>query len=83
METTIVLDLNWAGHPRSIGTALLRSPESAILIDPGPAGSVDDDYAHKPSVITHDGTLYHFYCAVSGKWPNDIRGISVARSKPW
>jgi predicted GH43/DUF377 family glycosyl hydrolase len=54
-----------------------------ILIDPGPPGTVDDDYAHKPSVITHNGMLYHFYCAVSGKWPNDIRGISVARSKPW
>ena len=54
-----------------------------ILIDPGAPGSVDEDYAHKPSVITHGGELYHFYCAVSGKWPNDIRGISVARSKPW
>lgn len=41
METTIVLDLNWAGHPRSIGTALLRSPESAILIDPGPTSSLE------------------------------------------
>ncbi len=54
-----------------------------IIINPGPPGSVDDDFAHKPCVIYHDGALYHFYCAVSGKWPHDIRGISVARSKPW
>jgi predicted GH43/DUF377 family glycosyl hydrolase len=54
-----------------------------ILIDVGQPGSVDSKYAHKPSVIYHDGVLYHFYCAVSGKYPNEIRGISVARSKPW
>jgi predicted GH43/DUF377 family glycosyl hydrolase len=54
-----------------------------ILVDVGPPGSVDSTYAHKPSVIFHDGALYHFYCAVSGAWPNETRGISVARSKPW
>lgn len=40
MQPTTVLDLNWAGHPRSIASALLRSANSAILIDPGPASSV-------------------------------------------
>jgi predicted GH43/DUF377 family glycosyl hydrolase len=54
-----------------------------ILIDVGPQGSVDETYAHKPGIIWHDGALYHFYCAVSGKWPNEVRGISVARSKAW
>jgi predicted GH43/DUF377 family glycosyl hydrolase len=54
-----------------------------ILVDVGPPGSIDEDYAHKPSVISHHGDLYHFYCAVGGKWPNDVRGISVARSRPW
>ena len=54
-----------------------------ILLDRGAPGTVDEDYAHKPCVIFHDGALYHFYCAVSGKWPHDIRGISVARSRPW
>ena len=53
------------------------------LVSPGPPGSVDDDYAHKPSVIAWKGDFYHFYTAVSGKYPNDIRGISVARSRPW
>jgi hypothetical protein len=54
-----------------------------ILIDVGPPGAVDSTYAHKPSVVYHEGALYHFYCAVSGKWPNEVRGISVARSRPW
>jgi predicted GH43/DUF377 family glycosyl hydrolase len=54
-----------------------------ILIDVGPPGSVDSTYAHKPSVITFNGALYHFYCAVSGAYPNETRGISVASSKPW
>lgn len=55
----------------------------AILIDVGPPGAVDSTFAHKPSVITHQGALYHFYCAVSGKYPDEVRGISVARSRPW
>ncbi len=53
------------------------------MIDRGAPGSVDETYAHKPCVIYHDGALYHFYCAVSGKWPHEVRGISVARSTPW
>lgn len=54
-----------------------------ILVDVGPKGTVDDDYAHKPALIAHRGDLYHFYCAVSGPFPNEIRGISIARSRPW
>ncbi|MGA2889070.1 MAG: hypothetical protein ABSE51_13545 [Terracidiphilus sp.] len=54
-----------------------------ILVDVGAPGSVDETFAHKTSVIFHNGALYHFYCAVSGKWPNEVRGISVARSKLW
>jgi len=54
-----------------------------ILIDVGPPGSVDSTYAHKPSIVWHKNALYHFYCAVSGRWPREVRGISVARSRPW
>lgn len=61
-------------HPRKV---------NRILIDVGEPGSVDSTYAHKPSVVDHGGALYHFYCAVSGKWPHEVRGISVARSTPW
>ncbi|MHB1020841.1 MAG: glycoside hydrolase family protein [Acidobacteriaceae bacterium] len=59
------------------------SKVNQVLIDAGAPGSVDSSFAHKPSVIYHEGCLYHFYCAVSGKWPHEVRGISVARSKPW
>lgn len=54
-----------------------------VLIDVGAPGTIDEKFAHKPAVIFHDGALYHFYCAVSGKWPNDVRGLAVARSRPW
>lgn len=53
------------------------------LVSPGPPGSIDDDFAHKPSIFAWKGDLYHFYTAVSGKWPHTVRGISVARSRPW
>jgi len=59
------------------------SKVNEIIIDLGPPGSVDETYAHKPCVIFHEGALYHFYCAVSGKWPHETRGISVARSVPF
>lgn len=54
-----------------------------VLIDVGAPGTVDSTYAHKPSIVSNGGVLYHFYCAVSGRWPNEVRGISVARSRPW
>lgn len=50
-----------------------------FLIDVGPAGSVDSQYAHKPSVVFNQGVLYHFYCAVSLEFG---RGISLAASRP-
>jgi predicted GH43/DUF377 family glycosyl hydrolase len=52
-----------------------------IMIDTGAPGSIDETYAHKPCVLYHDGALYHFYCAVSHKWSNEIRGIGVASSQ--
>jgi hypothetical protein len=54
-----------------------------ILIDTGAPGTIDETFAHKPSLIYRDGALYHFYCAVAGKYPNETRGIAVARSRPW
>jgi hypothetical protein len=62
-------------------THFTKVPE--ILIDTGAPGTIDETFAHKPSVIFHQGMLYHFYCAVSGKYPNEVRGITVARSKPF
>lgn len=51
------------------------------VIDVGAPGTVDETYAHKTSVIWHNGDLYHFYCAVEGRWPHEKRGITVARSR--
>lgn len=62
-----------------------------ILLDLGPAGSVDETYAHKPSLIFDGETLHHFYCAVSRRdaaeieksavKTGELRGISVATSQ--
>jgi hypothetical protein len=54
-----------------------------VMVDVGAPGTVDETFAHKTSVIAHRGSLYHFYCAVSHKWPHEVRGISVASSKPF
>lgn len=56
---------------------------SEIVIDVGGPGSVDSSYAHKPSLVAYKGDLYHFYCAVSRVNGREVRGISVARSRPW
>jgi glyoxylase-like metal-dependent hydrolase (beta-lactamase superfamily II) len=41
MNPIIPLDLNWAGHSRSIASALLRSGSVAVLVDPGPASTIE------------------------------------------
>ena len=59
-----------------------------VLIDVGPEGSIDADYAHKPGVIVKDGVLYHYYCAVGPRDEIRVgkhnvgqnRGISLAVS---
>ena len=63
---------------------LSKAPE--IMIDVGPKGSIDDRYAHKSTVISWHGDLYNFYTAASGQGDGeggDVRGITVARSRPW
>lgn len=40
MVTTVTLDLDWVGHPRSIASALLRDGHTASLIDPGPGSTL-------------------------------------------
>lgn len=54
-----------------------------ILLEPGVPGTIDETFAHKPSVLYYEAALHHFYCAVSGKYPNEVRGIAVSRSMPW
>ena len=40
MTPTVALDLVWAGHPRSIASALLRSEGFNALVDPGPGSTL-------------------------------------------
>ena len=42
-----------------------------------PSEAWDQQYAHKPWVIKHEGVVYHFYCAVG----NQGRVIALATSK--
>ncbi|WEG11734.1 hypothetical protein PU629_16540 [Pullulanibacillus sp. KACC 23026] len=68
--------LNWEKYPEPI-------------LQVGEANEIDATFAHKPSVITHNGVLYHFYCASrkskegdrTVNWGTEFRTISVAASK--
>ena len=73
----------------AVSTDLLHWEKlNEVLIDVGPEGSVDSRYAHKPGIISHGDTLYHYYCAVSpaadphqGEIEHgEVRGISCAHS---
>ena len=62
----------------------------APILTIGGSGALDSKYAHKPSVIYHDGALYHYYCACRPQMEGDpadndgeFRCITVARTKPW
>jgi hypothetical protein len=50
--------------------------EGPHLIEPSEPW--DDEYAHKPWVLKHEGVVYHFYCAVG----NQGRAIALATSRP-
>ncbi|MBW7458087.1 hypothetical protein ACFOLF_23720 [Paenibacillus sepulcri] len=63
-------------------------PEPIIRI--GAEGEIDSTYAHKPTVITHNGVLYHFYCSARPSQDGDrtrnnngreFRTITVAASR--
>jgi predicted GH43/DUF377 family glycosyl hydrolase len=62
----------------------------APILRTGAPGSLDSIHAHKPSVIVHEGVLYHFYCAVRPSHSGDpaenlggeFRSITVAASHP-
>lgn len=60
-----------------------------VLVDVGPAGSIDDWHAHKPAVIRDGDRLLHYYCAVGrldvpvdvgGDRLTERRGIALAWS---
>lgn len=49
-------------------------PEPILRV--GEPGALDSLHAHKPSVVWHEGELYHFYCAVRDS--DQYRCITVA-----
>jgi len=61
-----------------------------VLIDVGMPGDIDSRHAHKPSLFYADGTLFHYYCAVSPEPSGRIgdiaigeqRGIALATGQP-
>ena len=62
-------------------------PEPRLPV--GPPGSLDSRYAHKSSLVLHDGMLYHFYCGVRPKQNasepgvgDEYRTICLATSQP-
>ncbi len=63
-----------------------KHPEPIIRI--GDEGEIDSIFAHKPSVISHNGVLYHFYCSCrrnkegdpTTNFADEFRTISVAAS---
>lgn len=69
--------LNWEKHPEPI-------------IRYGIKGELDENHAHKPSIIKYDGILYHFYCAcrrnkkgdTTKNFGKEFRCLTVATSKP-
>jgi predicted GH43/DUF377 family glycosyl hydrolase len=79
------------GHARdgvAVSTDLFHWKKGGVVLDIGPAGSIDALYAHKPAMIMKDGQLYHFYCAVTLaedlhqgdiEW-GEVRGIGLAYS---
>lgn len=68
--------LNWTKHPEPI-------------IPFGQEGELDSIHAHKPSVVAHNGVLYHFYTATRPPRAGDptvntfpeFRSITVATSR--
>ncbi|HEX2986318.1 MAG TPA: hypothetical protein VHO71_05825 [Caproiciproducens sp.] len=60
------------------------------ILTNGAPGEIDELFAHKPSVLYHDGVLYHYYCSsrfyhkgdATCNFGKEFRTISVATSKP-
>ena len=41
MTTITTIDLNWTGRPRSIAAVLIESEGASVLIDSGPASTLE------------------------------------------
>lgn len=52
-----------------------------ILLDVGPAGSIDSLHTHKPAVVSWDGRLEHYYTAVAPAAPFTVGGVAHAEMR--
>lgn len=68
------------GHARegyATSRDLIRWDKSReILLDVGPPGSIDSLHTHKPAIISRNGSLEHYYCAVARREPIELAGYA-------
>ena len=72
------------------GTGPYDWRREGVLIDTGEPGAIDSMHAHKPSMFSYEGTLYHYYCACRPRQPGDVlpedmdhfRCITAAADRP-
>lgn len=85
-------DWNHAQDGVAISDDMLHWTKCPVPILPyGKPGELDATHAHKPCMIYHDGSLWHFYCAVRPTeteeekrlYGHEFRCLTVARSTPF
>ncbi|MFI1094801.1 hypothetical protein [Streptomyces sp. NPDC020917] len=52
-----------------------------ILLDVGPVGSIDSLHTHKPAVMSWNGRLEHYYCAVTLREPFELSGHTLRETR--
>ena len=73
-------------RPSTCSPSAASTAAAKAICTTSPRHGIDGRYAHKPGVISKDGKVYHFYCAVApAEDPKqgeieygEVRGISVA-----
>lgn len=83
-----------SGHAQE-GLALSHNLEDWVKVEEpilahGKKGDIDENHAHKASIVYYQDTLYHFYCATrpfkegdSTQVYGEFRTIAVAADKPF
>jgi hypothetical protein len=58
-------------------TGWVRGNGGDPILSPGPAGSIDELYAHKPTIVRAKGRVYHYYTAVMAGDTNRRQAVAV------
>jgi predicted GH43/DUF377 family glycosyl hydrolase len=73
------------GHAResvAVSSDLISWQKSGeILVDVGLPNEIDSLHAHKPGMISKEGRLYHFYCAVAPASAGESGSIAIKESR--